>query len=346
MRLRRRSRAGRPGRPPVPGTPRPRRRGMRHRPPPPVRPPGGGAWTSRSPAPPPGVPPIRGPALLRRPDPHLRSPWAAGGLDPPARGPAGPARPPIGAPAPPSARRWCPTRRTRGSAPPTARPDAHRRRTPAPSAPSPSPAIVAAATDTTLLVGAVLDVLDQLLAGLAADLHEAHAPGLKAILHPPPDEAALDAGVQPPTRAQRRGVVAVAPDPGRRHAVALARPRQHVHQGRHHGRGRLLDLEVALAEHRQVAPGVVVGVRVPPSPSRAALVHVAVAVDQDVVGDVGPPQRLVVRLMVAEPLRSVAVVGQPHRRVVDREAADGVLPERAGRRIRAPRLAADDPDGL
>ena len=63
----------------------------------------------------------------------------------------------------------------------------------------------------------------------------------------------------------------------------------------------------------------------PTSSGSRSSIDVAVAVDADVIGDVDPPLRvLVVLLVLAEASRRVAVVAEDHGRVVDRHAAEGV----------------------
>ena len=84
-------------------------------------------------------------------------------------------------------------------------------------------------------------------------------------------------------------------------------------------------VEISFADDQEVAGGVVVGVGVAGELRCPQLEDVAVAVDADVVGDVDPPELvLVVALVLSEPSSDVAVVAEDHGCVVEGHTGDGV----------------------
>ena len=95
-------------------------------------------------------------------------------------------------------------------------------------------------------------------------------------------------------------------------------------------------VEVSFADDEEVAGGVVARRGVANELRISQLVDVPVAVDADVIGDVDPPLRvLVIVLVLAEAGRRVGVVAEDDSGVVDRHAVEGV-----GRAARAGRPGA------
>jgi hypothetical protein len=159
--------------------------------------------------------------------------------------------------------------------------------------------------------------------------------------HSDADRPVVDEPGEMPARAGRGGVVPVATDPAWRDVECCAAPRHDVDERAELRPRHALGVEVPLAHHQQVAACVVLGRRVAMGRERASFVHVAVPVDDRVVGDVGPAEGLVVALVPAEVARGVSVVSQGDGAVVDGDPDDLMVAELARRRLGAPGTLAD-----
>ena len=96
-----------------------------------------------------------------------------------------------------------------------------------------------------------------------------------------------------------------------------------------------------VADDEEVAGRVVARCGVSYEPGVSQLVDVPVAVDGNVIGDIDPPLRvMVVSLVLADATRSIAVVAEGHRCVVDCHSAGDLGCAARARGTRTPGLAA------
>jgi hypothetical protein len=100
-------------------------------------------------------------------------------------------------------------------------------------------------------------------------------------------------------------------------------------------------IEVSEAEDKEMACGVVVGRGVAGDIGAPQFVDVALAVDAYVIGDVDPAVLvLVVSLILSEAVRSIAVIAEDDRLMVEGQTGDGLALSAGAGRSRTPRVSA------
>ena len=155
------------------------------------------------------------------------------------------------------------------------------------------------------------------------------------------DVSRCDVGVEIGPRARGRREIPVTRQRVGRNGELLSSPGAcHSGSGEQFFR-HLLFVEISFADDEEVAGRVVARCGVSYEPGVSQLVDVPVAVDGNVIGDIDPPLRvMVVSLVLADATRSVAVVAEDHRGVVELLLGWGSGACRRGAGTRTPGLAA------